>query len=219
MALVFMDLEMKPVDTAYRRERDICRQEVIQFGAVKLGEDLREIDCFRQAVRPAFGAIPPRYEQLTGITNESVAKAPDFASALLCFAQWCEQAERIYAWSANDWTQLKKEAKQKGLAFDFAPLAEKWMDFQRIFTDALGLSRELSLEQAVNIADLPFVGHQHDALWDARNTAELYRIYGNEAKFAAVLAPVRAQVNAPRVTSFSLADALGEALKGLPLSE
>ncbi len=47
MAWVFMDLEMKPVDRQFRRQWDICRQEVIEFGAVKLGEDLAEIDSFR----------------------------------------------------------------------------------------------------------------------------------------------------------------------------
>ena len=34
MAWVFMDLEMKPVDRQFRRQWDICRQEVIEFGAV-----------------------------------------------------------------------------------------------------------------------------------------------------------------------------------------
>ena len=46
MAWVFMDLEMKPVDKQFRRQRDMCRQEVIEFGAVKLEEDLSEIDSF-----------------------------------------------------------------------------------------------------------------------------------------------------------------------------
>ena len=60
MAWVFMDLEMKPVDKQYRRQWDICRQEVIEFGAVKLGEDLAEIDSFRQLVKPVYSATLPR---------------------------------------------------------------------------------------------------------------------------------------------------------------
>ena len=60
MAWVFMDLEMKPVDKQFRRQRDICRQEVIEFGAVKLGEDMAETDSFRALVKPAYGEIPPR---------------------------------------------------------------------------------------------------------------------------------------------------------------
>jgi inhibitor of KinA sporulation pathway (predicted exonuclease) len=219
MAWVFMDLEMKPVDKQFRRERDICRQEVIEFGAVKLGEDMTETDSFRALVKPALGEIPPRYAQLTGITNDMVAEAPDFETVLGQFAAWCEDAETVYAWSGSDLDQLRGEVKMKGIDFPLEALAGKWADFQKIFTRAVGLKRELSLEQAVNIANINFEGHQHDALWDARNTAELFRIYRDEGRFNAIIGPLREAVNPKKQTSFTLADALGDALKGLNLPE
>ena len=219
MAWVFMDLEMKPVDKQFRRERDICRQEVIEFGAVKLGEDMTETDSFRALVKPALGEIPPRYAQLTGITNDMVAEAPDFETVLGRFAAWCEDAETVYAWSGSDLDQLRGEVKMKGIDFPLEALAGKWADFQKIFTRAVGLKRELSLEQAVNIANINFEGHQHDALWDARNTAELFRIYRDEGRFNAIIGPLREAVNPRKQISFTLADALGDALKGLKLPE
>ena len=219
MAWVFMDLEMKPVDKQFRRERDICRQEVIEFGAVKLGEDMTETDSFRALVKPALGEIPPRYAQLTGITNDMVAEAPDFETVLGQFAAWCEDAETVYAWSGSDLDQLRGEVKMKGIDFPLEALAGKWADFQKIFTRAVGLKRELSLEQAVNIANINFEGHQHDALWDARNTAELFRIYRDEGRFNAIIGPLREAVNPKKQTSFTLADALGDALKNLDLPE
>ena len=219
MAWVFMDLEMKPVDKQFRRERDICRQEVIEFGAVKLGEDMTETDSFRALVKPALGEIPPRYAQLTGITNDMVAEAPVFETVLGQFAAWCEDAETVYAWSGSDLDQLRGEVKMKGIDFPLEALAGKWADFQKIFTRAVGLKRELSLEQAVNIANINFEGHQHDALWDARNTAELFRIYRDEGRFNAIIGPLREAVNPKKQTSFTLADALGDALKGLDLPE
>ena len=219
MAWVFMDLEMKPVDRQFRRQWDLCRQEVIEFGAVKLGEDLSEIDSFRVLVKPVYGEIPPRYARLTGITNDMVADAAVFETALKDFAAWCEDAETVYAWSGSDLDQLRGEVKMKGIDFPLDQLAGKWADFQKIFTRAVGLKRELSLEQAVNIADISFEGHQHDALWDARNTAELYRIYRDEKRFNAVIGPLREAVNPKKQTSFTLADALGDALKGLDLPE
>ena len=219
MAWVFMDLEMKPVDKQFRRQWDLCRQEVIEFGAVKLGEDLREVDSFRVLVKPAYGEIPPRYARLTGITNDMVADAAGFETVLKDFAAWCEDAETVYAWSGSDLDQLRGEARMKELDFPLDRLADKWADFQKIFTRAVGLKRELSLEQAVNIADISFEGHQHDALWDARNTAELYRIYRDEGRFNTVIGPLREAVNPKKQTSFTLADALGDALKGLNLPE
>ena len=219
MAWVFMDLEMKPVDKQYRRQWDICRQEVIEFGAVKLGEDLAEIDSFRRLVKPVYGDIPPRYERLTGISNADVAEAPGFETVLADFAAWCADAETVYAWSGSDLDQLRGEVRMKEIAFPLDDLAAKWADFQKIFTRAVGLKRELSLEQAVNIANSDFTGHQHDALWDARNTAELFRIYRDEARFQAVIGPLQAAVNPQKQTSCTLADALGDALKGLKLPE
>ena len=219
MAWVFMDLEMKPVDRQFRRQWDICRQEVIEFGAVKLGEDLSEIDSFRVLVKPAYGEIPPRYAKLTGITNDMVADAVAFETVLADFARWCGDAETVYAWSGSDLDQLRGEVKMKGIDFPLDDLVGKWADFQKIFTRAVGLKRELSLEQAVNIADINFEGHQHDALWDARNTAELYRIYKDEARFQAVIGPLREAVNPKKPASFTLADALGDALKNLNLPE
>ena len=219
MAWVFMDLEMKPVDRQFRRQWDVCRQEVIEFGAVKLGADLSEIDSFRRLVKPAFGDIPPRYERLTGITNADVAEAADFGTVLADFAAWCDDAETVYAWSGSDLDQLRGEVKMKDIAFPLEELAGKWADFQKIFTRAVGLRRELSLEQAVNIANIDFAGHQHDALWDARNTAELFRIYRDEKRFQTVIGLLRAAVNPQKPASFTLADALGDALKGLKLSD
>ena len=219
MAWVFMDLEMKPVDKQFRRQWDLCRQEVIEFGAVKLGEDLREVDSFRALVTPAYGEIPPRYARLTGITNDMVADAAGFETVLEDFAAWCEDAETVYAWSGSDLDQLRGEVRMKELSFPLDRLADKWADFQKIFTRAVGLKRELSLERAVNIADISFEGHQHDALWDARNTAELYRIYRDEGRFNTVIGPLREAVNPKKQTSFTLADALGDALKGLNLPE
>ena len=219
MAWVFMDLEMKPVDRQFRKQWDVCRQEVIEFGAVKLGEDLSEVDSFRRLVKPAYGDIPPRYARLTGITNDMVAEAPGFETVLSEFAAWCEDAETVFAWSGSDLDQLRGEVKMKKIDFPLDQLTGKWADFQKIFTRAVGLKRELSLEQAVNIANIDFEGHQHDALWDARNTAELYRIYRDEDRFNAVIGPLREAVNPQKPASFTLADALGDALKGLDLPE
>ena len=148
-----------------------------------------------------------------------VTEAADFATVLAEFASWCGDAETVYAWSGSDLDQLRGEVKMKDIAFPLDDLAGKWADFQKIFTRAVGLKRELSLEQAVNIANIDFTGHQHDALWDARNTAELFRIYRDEGRFNAVIGPLREAVNPKKQTSFTLADALGDALKGLNLPE
>lgn len=193
--IVFMDLEMKPVSKEFPAARRIYTQEVIEFGAVMLDDNWNECSSFSRPVKPVYGEIPPRYEELTGVTNAIVAEAQEFPEVLADFAAWCAPASVIYAWSGSDWRQLRGEAKLKGVMEFLAPLEPKWRDYQRIFTDRIGLSRELSLEQAVGICGMNFEGHMHDACWDARNTAAVYRIAENPETFQEKLAPMKININ------------------------
>ena len=211
--IVFIDLEMKPIAVEYPAEKRMAQQEVIEFGAVMLDEALQECDSFCRTVKPVYGEIPPRYEQLTGITNAMTATAEEFPEVLRAFTAWCAPAETIYAWSGSDYRQLKRESKLKGTLDFLTPLEARWADYQRIFTNRLGLSRELSLEQAVSICDLTFDGHMHDALWDARNTAAVYRIAETPETFRAKLAPLTANINRNTAPTTSMASLLADKLR------
>ena len=213
--IVFMDLEMKPVEKEFKAERRICPHEVIEFGAVMLNESRKECDSFIKFVKPQYGPIPPRYEALTGVTNAMAASGEDFREALLAFSSWCAPADIIYAWSGSDYRQLKLECKLKGALDYLQPLSDRWADYQRLFTDKLGLSKELSLEQAVNICGLNFEGHMHDALWDARNTAAVYRIAEDPVTFNEKLAPLRESINIKNAPTTSMASLLADKLKDL----
>ena len=48
----------------------------------------------------------------------------------------------------------------------------------------------MSLEKAFNYAGVAFEGRMHDALWDAKNTAELFAIVRNEERCNVVLKAV-----------------------------
>ena len=217
--IAFIDLEMKPVEKDFKAERRICPHEVIEFGAVMLNDQREECDSFVKIVKPQFGPIPPRYEELTGVTNAMAAEAIEFSEALLAFSAWCRPADIIYAWSGSDYRQLKLESRLKSTLEYLRPLEDRWADYQRLFTDKLGLSRELSLEQAVNICGLSFEGHMHDALWDARNTAAVYRIAEDPVSFQEKLAPLRESINTKVAPTTSMASLLADKLKGLNLDE
>lgn len=215
--VVFVDLEMKPIEKDFKAERRISPHEVIEIGAVMLDENKEECSSFVEVVKPQYGAIPPRYEELTGVTNAMAADAEEFSEALLAFSAWCRPADIIYAWSGSDYRQLKLESRLKGTLEYLQPLADRWADYQRIFTDKLGLSRELSLEQAVNICGLSFEGHMHDALWDARNTAAVYRVAEDPVSYQEKLAPLRESINIKTAPTTSMASLLADKLKNLDL--
>ena len=97
--------------------------------------------------------------------------------ALLHMIDWLGEREyRIYAWSESDRDQIVHEIKAKKIT-DEKILAfvekENWIDYQAVFTKRYKLTRQLSLEEALERAEIEPEGRFHDGLDDAVNTAYL----------------------------------------------
>ena len=195
MNYIVVDFEMNPVAGEYKAERKICRSEIIEIGAVVMDESFVILGEFKTLVKPQYNdSIYKKYETLTGISTQMVCGAPTFITAYEMFVNWCESFGNdyeVYAWSENDYNQLTAEMKLKEYAKqDKMRLLEKWFNFQKEYTEKLGLERIMSLEKALDYAGIEFEGHMHDALCDARNTAELFAIVRNEERCNLVLRAV-----------------------------
>lgn len=190
MNYVIVDLEMNKVSGEFKEERRKCTNEIIEIGAVIMNESFNEISSFKTYVKPRYSSdITPKVKKLTGISWDMVEDAPEFEEAFRMFVNFCDIAGddyQIIEWSESDHTQILNEMFQK----DYVPnekekeLMTKWHDFQREFGAMLGRgkSRSTSLKEALLYAGEDFVGNEHDALFDARNTAELFSITKIEAK-------------------------------------
>jgi len=195
MNYIIVDFEMNSLARGYKEERKICRMEIIEIGAVIMDENFLVLGEFKTLVKPQYNdSIGKTYETLTGISTHMVKDAPTFATAYEMFASWCESYGKeyeVYAWSDNDYNQLVAEMKLKGYCNKqkMNPLL-KWFDFQKEYTEKLGLERIISLEKAMNYAGVEFKGHMHDALCDAKNTAELFAIVRDEERCNKVLKAV-----------------------------
>lgn len=196
MKYVVVDLEMNNVakGSGVRRR---CSQETIEIGAVMLDENMQEVSSFRTYVRPEYNAcIAPQIELLTGITFDMVENAPAFSEAFHMFTSWClgtGDEVMIYAWSGTDYAQIAREVLLK----DYAPSTEEahlikypWLDFQAEFDQQLGFKKSVSLKNALNMAGLDFSGREHDALDDARSTAQLMKIFRDRELFEATLSRI-----------------------------
>ena len=121
------------------------------------------------------------------------------------FVNWCESYGadyEVYAWSENDYNQLVAEMELKGYSNeDMKKPLTRWYDFQKEYMNKLGLEKVLSLEKAVNYAGMEFHGKIHDALWDAKNTAELFAIVRDEEECNRVLNSVIDAFQTKKVTS------------------
>lgn len=193
MKHIVVDLEMNPVKKG-TEERRISRNEVIEIGAVMLDENLNQIAEFRTYVKPQYNdGITKQIERLTGITDAMVSSAPDFNKALRMFTNWClgtNEEVVIHAWSDNDYIQICKEIELKHYEkseAEAAILDTPWDDFQHKFDKKLGFERCVGLGDALGMAGIIFDGREHDALDDARNTAELLHVFSDNELFDATL--------------------------------
>ncbi len=206
MKYIIVDFEMNPIAREHKVERKICRSEIIEIGAVILDESYAVIGEFKTLVRPQYNdTIYKKYEELTGISMQMVYGSPKFNQAYDMFAKWCDSYEddyEIYAWSETDYKQVSAEmelkqyaGREKFLAFD------RWFDFQKEFMQVMELEHVLSLEKALNYAGVEYKGHMHDALWDAKNTAELFEIIRVEDKYNMVLKGIKETLKAKPMSS------------------
>lgn len=191
MQHIFLDFEMNPIPRENREARAIVLGEIIQIGAVKLNEDYQLTDRFSLNVRPEYSPIMPHITELTGIQQSDVDGAPLLRDAIDQFTAWIlegsEQGDgkvRIYAWSNSDWRQFSGECKLKNIPIP--KCYNRWMDFQRVYTRLMGLSRRnpLSLTNALGASSGSFTGSQHSAMVDAENSASLLTLVKDKEAFA-----------------------------------
>ena len=191
MKHVVVDLEMNPVDREFREVRKRLRDEVIEIGAVKLGEDYVQESTFRCYVKPEYGPIKKHITRLTSITQAMVDTGEVFEPSFRAFVDWVgEEETTIYSWSMSDIKQLKSECRMKLKDFDVHWLDSRWVDLQQEFDDRLGLHNSLALKHALGAMDHKFEGEQHTALADAINTSAILVLMQDDEKFKATMQPV-----------------------------
>ena len=165
MKYVVVDFEMNPLPKKMKQVREICQQEIIEIGAVMLDDDWQEIDAYKSLVKPEYNPqIAPYFANLTGITTDMLAGADTFKTAFEKFAGWCagcQDAFTVIAWSESDYQQFSSELQLKEPEAEpkLECLMGDWYDFQKEFSDIV-----------------------KEKLWDAKNTADLYRMTRSEEK-------------------------------------
>lgn len=216
MFYLVIDLEMCKVPRDYRSKSYRYANETIQIGAVLLDDSFKRIGTLCQYVHPEHGVIDYFIENLTGIKNSQVKKAPKLDEALIHMIDWLgERDYKIYAWSESDRNQLLHEIKAKNMTDEriYAFMkAENWIDYQDVFTKRFKLSRQLSLEEALGRAEIEPEGKFHDGLDDAVNTAYLIEKLELNPEYQLV------SYEMPDKPSERLCSTLGEFFTGLDLN-
>lgn len=211
MKYIVVDLEMNPIAKKHADKVAICKNEIIEIGAVLLDENFQEISSFMTYVRPEYNLeIVKKIEKLTGISWQMVENAPPFAEAFEMFSAYCRSIKGEYEiceWSDSDRVQFEKEIELKDYVLDSfeEELMGRFVDFQKEFGDELGLERQVSLKNALYYIGIDFKGRAHDALFDARNTAELLTVTRVEERRKVVMDKIVEILHPTELTS-SLGD-------------
>lgn len=181
---VILDLEMCRVKKEQAAEFG-SRTELIQIGAVLVDEKLEIADSFMTYVKPQYGEIDPFIEKLTGITSENVKDAPLSEQALDMLVKWMPEDALAVSWSYSDADQIIAEIDGKHIDNPrMEELLEKWIDCQYTFSEKMNnTERSYKLSEALIIADIFYDENEHDALVDARNTAQLFIKMEKEEEF------------------------------------
>ncbi len=177
MNYLVIDLEMCKVSKKKCNINYKHRQEIIQVGAVLLDRDYQEIARLSQYVQPEYGLVDRHIEKLTGIKDSQLRNAPKLSEVLSSLLDWIgDQEYRVMAWSRNDYDQLMKEIRSKGIweirIFNFMN-GNRWTDYQKVFGRRFEFSRAVGLDEALIYSRVAAEGRFHDGLFDAVNTAKL----------------------------------------------
>ena len=158
--------------------------EIIEIGAVKLDENLKEIDRFSRTIRPkVYKKLHYITRDLTGITQEELCASDPFSYVLVDFMLWCGKDYIFCTWGNMDLVELQRNMKYYGL-LDLLKGPVKYYNVQKFFRLLCAHDASaVSLESAVDYFQLPKEAGFHRAVNDAAYTADVFRrIDQEEAK-------------------------------------
>lgn len=175
--LLVIDLEATSSEDEHGNQ---VNNDIIQIGAVLLSRELEVVSNFGSLVKPNE-MISPFITELTGISNEQVATAPEFREVAKMLEAWirenCENIKiiRLCAWGTYFDIPLLRKSYQKsalrypfsGTALDAKTFAFMWMSLSDHRTD------KLSVAHVAKIMKIEPEGSYHDALVDAKTEAQI----------------------------------------------
>lgn len=179
MDYIILDLEWnQPISynsSAYKAVGGKLLFEMIQIGAIRLNDRLEITDSFNQLIQPThYIRLHPRIRRITGITQEDLCDAPQFAEAAESFRSWCGEDCAILTWGCDDISVFQQNLDFFGFSASFPAM----YDLQRLYGELIGDTKNRAgLKSAMEHFEIqPEEDHPfHNALNDAYYTALVFK--------------------------------------------
>lgn len=168
-------IDIEATDISTKASADIIQLSVC---------DIEGNELFNKLINPGYD-IPANEKH--NITTDMVQDAPYLSDIWPDFHQLMQDADIVLAYSTeSDFAYLQKSAEKKLLDFDLD--YNDWLDVAELSKDLVGALRWQSekmywfyktpklTDAYEKVLNKPFPGDAHDALADARATAELFKI-------------------------------------------
>ena len=149
------------------------KNEIIQIGAVKLNEQLETISSFDLIIKPViYRRMNPYVRRKTNIDTRRVVQGTPFGKAIESFHAWVGEDSVLCSWGHDDILALRDNC----LFFGYDAISfDKFINIQQIYMKYGSLSKQPSLESAVEVLDIEINTPFHDALSDAAYTVDIFR--------------------------------------------
>ena len=177
---IVFDLEWNQASTKDKEVKGIMF-EILEIGAVKLGEDFEILDTFSSLVKPqVYKTMHSMTQKLLHFDLKAMQSERPFPYVMNDFLTWCGDNPMFCTWGPSDLTELQRNMQYYGMKqISTGPL--KYYDVQKLFSLGCedGKSRR-SLEYAVDFLKIKPDEQFHSAIGDARYTAEIFRMIRDE---------------------------------------
>ena len=174
MHYIILDLEW---NSAYCPWQKGFLNEIIEFGAVKLDENLKEVSRFQCFVRSKLTKrLRARVKGLTNITNDQMRSGISIEKAIRDYTQWAGKDTVTLTWSNTDIYVLVENLKTL-MGKETIPFLYGYVDIQKYVQNRLGVTgNQIDLGTAAEMLNVNFEEFAaHRALGDSLCTAEILR--------------------------------------------
>lgn len=176
MEYIVFDLEWNQCPDGKEQEAAGLPFEVIEIGAVRLNAGREETGSFHRLIRPAvYPRLHHRTREIVRMTEEELAAGQPFKEAAREFLDWAGPRAMFCTWGPGDLTELQRNLNYYGmLKLLRGPL--HFYDVQKLFAvNFENMKARRSLEYGIDYLGLDRNGEFHQAMADARYTAEIFR--------------------------------------------
>lgn len=146
------------------------QNEIIEIGVCTLDiQTGTRLERESLLVKPVQSTVSPFCTKLTGLTQEQVSKGLRFDRACAILRKRYGTKRRIWA-SYGDYDRLmfEKQCEERGIKY---PFGTTHINIKSMYAMLMGLSREVSLRNALADLNIEFEGRQHRGIDDAWNEA------------------------------------------------